>query len=273
MTKIFTSLLAVFFFMSAAAAFAKVSPKGTFISVSGTVEIKSQTSHKARLAQVGDTVVEGQRVVTQKDSNAVLQFFDGSELTIKPNTDFWLSKLEKPSDKDKILNFKMLAGNLFAKVAKLTSTNSSFEIEAGGVVCGVRGTEFSMNFDPSDNKLTLTVVEGTVFSDIGGNIVPYGVGTQVEFLNGVFQGISNPQQGSSGKPGGNDIVITDKTTDDLQKTFGGLITVNGDDVFTDPAVGGSNNLIISADVPGHEVQSNVGVVLNVSPVEGGGGAP
>jgi hypothetical protein len=267
MRLIFSLVLALGVILVSSHAMAKVSETGTFLSMTGTVTIKSQAGHHAHLAKVGDTVKQGQRVVTDKDSTAVLQFFDGSELTIKPGTDFWLSKLQKPSDKDKILQFKMFAGNLFAKVTKLASTNSSFEIEAGGVVCGVRGTEFSMNFDPTDNKLTLTVVEGTVFSDIGGSIVPYGAGSKIEFLNGQFQGITGGSQGANGKPGGNDIVVTDKTIQDLEQNFGNLISINGDNVFT--GVAGSNSLIINADVPGQEVQSTVNVTANVSALEGG----
>ncbi|HVM32970.1 MAG TPA: FecR domain-containing protein [bacterium] len=263
-------LLALGVILAAGSAMAKVSETGTFISVTGTVTIKSQYGKNNRLAQAGSTVSQGERVITDKDSSAVLQFFDGSQLTIKPGTDFWLSKLQKPSDKDKILKFKLLAGNLLAKVTKLASTNSAFEVEAGGVVCGVRGTEFSMNYDPSTNKLTLTVLEGSVFSDIGGHVVAYGAGTQIEFVDGKFQGITGGNSGvPGGKPGNNDIVLTDKTLGDLQQTLGNVITVNGDNVFTDPAVGGSNSLVIRADVPSQEVQKTVNVILNVSGPEGG----
>lgn len=249
-------------------AMAKVSEKGTFISITGTVTIKSQTGKHSHLAQVGSTVSQGQRVITDKESSAVLQFFDGSQLTIKPETDFWLSKLQKPSDTDKILQFKMFAGSLLAKVTKLASTNSSFEIEAGGVVCGVRGTEFSMTFDPDTNKLTLTVLEGSVFSDINGHIVPYGPGSQVIFSNGQFMGITQGAD-NSGKPGGNNVVLTDQTLADLQNSFGGFISVNGDNVFTDPQVGGAANLLIDADSRGQQLQSVLPVVVNVPVNEGG----
>lgn len=266
MAKVLFAFLTLCLFLPVSQAFAKVSATGTFISVEGTVTIKSQVGHHNRLAKVGSTVSQGQRVVTDKTSSAVLQFFDGSQLTIRPGTDFWLSKLQKPSARDKILQFKLLAGYLFAKVTKLASANSSFEISAGGVVCGVRGTEFSMSYDPSDNKLTLTVVEGTVYSDIDGKIVPYGIGSQVQFQDGKFEGVTNPNPPpqASGQPNGNDIEITDQTLSQLQQTFGDFISVNGDNVFVDPGVAGSSQLIIHADVPGQEVQTILPVVLNVS---------
>ncbi|MGH7738976.1 MAG: FecR family protein, partial [bacterium] len=256
--------LCLFLFVSQASA--EVSANGTFISVKGTVTIKSQVGHHNRLAKVGSTVHQGQRVVTNKTSSAVLQFFDGSQLTIRPGTDFWLSKLLKPAKHEKILQFKLLAGYLFAKVTKLASANSSFEINAGGVVCGVRGTEFSMHYDPTDNKLILTVVEGTVYSDIDGKIVPYGIGSRVEFLDGKFQGVTNdhPAPQAASQPSGNDITASDQTLAQLQQVFGDFISVNGDNVFVDPGVAGSSQLIIHADVPGQEVRSILPVVLNVS---------
>ncbi len=238
MTRIFSSLLAFAFFISGTAAFAKVSPKGTFISVSGTVEIKSQTSHKARLAKVGDTVVQGQRVVTEKDSNAVLQFFDGSQLTIKPNTDFWLSKLEKPSDKSKVLKFKMLVGQLIARVTKLGSSDSAFEIQAGGVVCGVRGTHFSMNFNPENQKLVLDVFDGTVYSHFHGHSQDFGAGSEGQFLDGNWLGHLK----STGP-------TNDPALQDLNLQFQNNVNVNHDNGQTDPAVGGTSNLNITVKVP------------------------
>ena len=238
MTRIFSSLLAFTFLLSGTAAFAKVSPKGTFISVSGTVEIKSQTSRKARLAKVGDTVVQGQRVVTEKDSDAVLQFFDGSQLTIKPNTDFWLSKLEKPSDKSKVLKFKMLVGRLIAQVTKLGSSDSAFEIQAGGVVCGVRGTHFSMDFNPQNQKLILDVFDGTVYSHFHGHSQDFGAGSEGQFLDGNLLGHLRPPGPSN-----------DPALQDLSFQFQNNVNVNHDNGQSDPAVGGSSNLNITVKVP------------------------
>jgi hypothetical protein len=261
MIKILLGLLFIFVSGSAVAA---VSASGTFVTVTGTVKIENQKGHHSRLAQVGSVVVEGQRVVTDKDSSAVLQFFDGSQLTIKPSTDFWLSKLQKPSDTDKILQFKMFAGSLFAKVTKLASSNSSFEIEAGGVVCGVRGTEFSMSFNADTKTLTLTVLEGTVFSDIDGKITPYGVGSQVTFVNGQFQGItSGPGSPNTGNDkGGNNITLTD-----LENGFGGLILVNQDNIFNDANGGGSNQSFAVVDVPDYEIPPSLLVDVDVPDYE------
>jgi FecR protein len=243
MTRIIPALLALILGLSGGVAFAKVSAKGTFLSVSGTVEIKSQTNHKGRLAKVGDTVVEGQRVVTDKDSNAVLQFFDGSQLTIKPGTDFWLSELKKPADKDKILKFKMLFGQLIAQVTKLSSSNSAFEIQAGGVVCGVRGTHFSMDFNPSNNKVVLDVFDGTVYSHFHGHSQDFGPGSEGQFLNGKLLGGLKPPG-----PGQNPALT------DLNNQFQNNVNVNHDNGQNDPAVGGTSAVHITVDAQQRENQ-------------------
>ena len=70
MRLIFSLVLALGVTLVSGRAMAKVSETGTFISMTGTVTIKSQAGHHAHLAKVGDTVKQGQRVVTDKDSTA-----------------------------------------------------------------------------------------------------------------------------------------------------------------------------------------------------------
>ena len=66
MRLIFSLVLALGVILVSGRAMAKVSETGTFISMTGTVTIKSQAGHHAHLAKVGDTVKQGQRVVTDE---------------------------------------------------------------------------------------------------------------------------------------------------------------------------------------------------------------
>src|SRR3974390_2467326 len=143
--------------------------QGLFTSVSGKVQVTSKSGNKTRTAQKDSTVVEGERIVTDKGSKATLQLFDGSQIEITPNTDLALTKMQKPSNQDKIFQFKLFVGNLLSKVKKLASSKSSFEIEAGGVVCGVRGTQYSYSFDPTTHNVTVHVDEGTVYLNSNGH--------------------------------------------------------------------------------------------------------
>ncbi len=151
--------------------------QGVLTLVNGKVQIKSKSGKKTRTAKKNATVVEGERIVTGTSAQATLQLFDGSELSISPKTDFQLTKLQKPSAEDKVIQFKLFVGRLFASVKKLASSRSSFEIEAGGVVCGVRGTKFAFEFDPGKNhvgpcgstrgRFTPTGTDTAVFSPPG----------------------------------------------------------------------------------------------------------
>ncbi len=155
-----------------------------FTSVSGKVEIKGHKGHMLRIAEKNTTVVEGERITTGPHSQAQLQFFDGSQMIVSPGTDFWLEKLQKPAANDKVLQFKLEFGKLVAKVQKLISAKSSFEIDAGGVACGVRGTEYSMFYDPKSGKVDVLVLDGTVWATGNGQTQTLGAGQGGSFING-----------------------------------------------------------------------------------------
>jgi len=159
--------------------------QGIFTAVTGKVEVKTKKGHKTKTAEKDMTVFQGDRIIAKDQSTATLRLFDGSALDISPNTEFVLSKLQKPTDatQDKILRFKLIVGKLFAAVQKLTTSKSSFEIEAGGVVCGVRGTKFSFESDGKSNpQVKLRVFEGVVYAiDTKGNKFFFHPGSYVKF--------------------------------------------------------------------------------------------
>lgn len=156
--------------------------QGTFTSISGEVTVDH--GKKTRQAVKGSPVKEGDKITAAKDSTATLRFFDGSELKVKSATQFTISRLEKKEGEDKILKFKLAAGSLWAGVKKLISSKSSFEIEAGGVVCGVRGTEYEVHYDPGQDKVDVFVFSGNVWAETGGETFQYGPGHQGHFHDG-----------------------------------------------------------------------------------------
>ncbi|SRR5579871_1084982 len=142
--------------------------EAAFTTVAGKVEVKDAKGTKTRDAKVDGKVVEGEVISAGADGQATLRLFDGSEVNVSPNTIFTVEKLQQPSLQDKVIQFKLSLGKLFATVRKLASSKSSFEIEAGGVVCGVRGTEYSMEYNPSTHKVDVLVITGTVWSTANG---------------------------------------------------------------------------------------------------------
>ena len=220
--------------------------QGMFTSVNGKVQVKTSKGKKTRSAKKDAAVIEGERIKTDKTSTATLRLFDGSELQISPNTEFALSKLQQPTLKDKVIRFKLLVGKLFAKVKKLATSKSSFEIEAGGVVCGVRGTQYSYSYDPATNQVTVHVDEGTVYLNSNGNTYIFTAGQTATFDNGK-PGKSNPDQsngGDNGDKGGKQ--DGSSSLADLNQQFNQGLKVNGDNTLTAPPVEGAVKIGVHA---------------------------
>ena len=172
--------------------------QGVFISVAGPVSVVH--GKKALQAQKDATVQEGETVVTGADATATLRFFDGSEVKVKPDTRFSLDKLEKLQAQDKLIHFKLAVGKLLATVKKLASSKSSFEIEAGGVVCGVRGTEYEVDYDPAQDKLDLFVTDGSVWATSHGETFEYHHGEEGHFNQGKpASNEGGPDHGNKGR--------------------------------------------------------------------------
>ena len=228
--------------------------EGVFTSVTGKVQAK-KSGNKTRVVKNGSIVKAGEKITTSKDGKAVLRFFDGSELKVSPKTQFTISKLEKQGLQDKAIKFKLAVGDLWASVKKLSSSKSSFEIESGGVVCGVRGTKYSYSYNPDTKQVTVHVDEGTVYLNSDGHTFIFTAGQTGNFSNGE-PGKTNPP-GSSGGTGGetggnNGNQDGNASLGDLNQQFGSTLAVNGDNTFTDPAVGGSAKVGIHGVVPPQE---------------------
>lgn len=174
----------------------RAATEAIFTSVTGKVEVKDAKGKHSRPAQKDAAVVEGERIVAGTGAQAALRLFDGSEVQVSPNTDFVLEKLQQPNLKDKVIQFKLGLGKLLATVKKLASSKSSFEIEAGGVVCGVRGTEYSVFYDPGTGKVDVLVTDGTVWSTANGQTQQFNAGQGGTYLNGSWTPHVPPSSGN-----------------------------------------------------------------------------
>ncbi len=161
---------------------------GRVMTVIGDVQIVDDLTQKSQPAKIGDDVTEQETIKTDVSSTTVLRFFDGSQLNISASTQLQLSSLKQLQGNDKVLRFKLLWGDLIAKVTKLASSNSSFEIEGGGVVCGVRGTEFHPHYDPSHHLFTVDVLDGTVWVLSGGKTSVFHAGESGRFMDDQWTG-------------------------------------------------------------------------------------
>ncbi|HVZ81281.1 MAG TPA: FecR domain-containing protein [bacterium] len=252
MKKLLVAALALILIsgFSGTSAATKAGSQGVITDLSGKVQIQNKKK-KSRAAKKASVVAEGERVITGSDSKATLQMFDGSELKLSPGTEFQVTKVERPGGDDKIMHFKLLVGRVFASVKKLASSKSSFEVEAGGVVCGVRGTQFGMDYDPVKNKVGLGVFEGSVYTHYHGHSQIYGAGQNVNFHDGEPDhpgNGGNGNGGANGKGSGNGGGNNGGALNDLSHQFTGGLTGNGDKALNDPAVEGVRHLSVIVNV-------------------------
>jgi hypothetical protein len=130
-------------------------------------EIKNEVYvvHKGdkKKADPPQSLEQEDRIITGSDSKAYLEFESGGTIEIGPSSDVKVNQLEI-DPKDFKARFLMAFGKMKTILHKLTSSTSSFEIESGGVVSGVRGTTFEVDYDKDKNQVATKTYEGSVFT-------------------------------------------------------------------------------------------------------------
>ncbi len=161
--------------------------KATLTSIIGLVHVMSPGGQSRRVLS-GQSAFPGETVVVGPKSETDLTLPDGSSLSLSSGTKLKIASLKQPSAKDKNFLFTLDVGKLFVQVKKLLSSKSSFEINAGGVICGVRGTSFNLGYNPENHQLDLDVYSGTVGTTGGGNTQLFTGGQHGHFVNGTWDG-------------------------------------------------------------------------------------
>jgi hypothetical protein len=138
----------------------------------GTVQIIPKGSAKPETAQEEDSVEEGDTVVTGAGSEATLTLNEDTLFKLSENSKVVIGKLVPHGEQGFWSRLRLLGGKVLSEVEKLTETRSTFEIEAGGVVCGVRGTAFEVVNTGSDVQTNtfhglVEVKEGTRVQNVG----------------------------------------------------------------------------------------------------------
>jgi hypothetical protein len=136
---------------------------------------------KPHPANPPEPLAQNDRVMTGADSTAYLEFQNGGVVEVGAKSDVTVKQLEI-TPQDFKARFLLALGKFRAKVKKLTSSSSAFEVEAGGVVAGVRGTVFGVDYDQARQQVNAQTYEGSIFTRSGGKeeIVDKGYSMAVE---------------------------------------------------------------------------------------------
>jgi len=143
-------------------------------------------SGKERTLKVGDQVVEKETIrLDTKKSKLFLKVSDGTDLRLAGKTQLSFAEFNHtPSGLTRKTRLELAFGRFWSHVAKLTSKTSRFEVKAGGVICGVRGTTIGGETD-GQGHTTFYNFEGNVFIDDGsGNPQSLPPGTHITFDDG-----------------------------------------------------------------------------------------
>lgn len=142
---------------------AKAYAAGTTLSViSGDVQVRSlggtfATAIDGDLLRDGDTVRTG-------EGRAVLTYFEGSTVTIEPNTELTIDATTTASDGGTVVLMTQLAGRTWHVVTKLITGGARYEVRTPASTASVRGTEFEVDADA--DATTVTTTEGVVVQHV-----------------------------------------------------------------------------------------------------------
>ena len=131
------------------------------IQGTGDVQVLKEGNADWKNTKEGLTLEEGDRIRVGRGTEVILQLKDETIVHMDEDSELKITQLSENESKGFLSRLKLLVGSILSDVKKnLPDTHSSFEVESGGVVCGVRGTVFEVA-KTGDNVET-TTHEGVV---------------------------------------------------------------------------------------------------------------
>lgn len=133
----------------------------------------------------GTPVGPGEQIQLDSDAQAVLMLNEETSVQLGPGTRLWVSQLEITPQNGFFSRLKLLGGRILSQVQKLGVSRSTFEVEAGGVVCGVRGTLFEVELQGED--LEARTQEGEVVVASNGKDESVKAGRALAYRRGLLR--------------------------------------------------------------------------------------
>jgi hypothetical protein len=116
-----------------------------------------------------------ERLKADSGTSATIQFYIGGRAVISPGTEVEIVTTES------LQTLKVKSGTLWAQ---FDEQDKEFQIETAGGVMGIEGTEFFVETD-GEGQTNLTVVEGQVRVQSGGDVQVVTDGEEADFRRGV----------------------------------------------------------------------------------------
>jgi hypothetical protein len=131
------------------------------IQGAGQVKILKDGQVNWKNAKEGQVLEESDRIRVGDGTEVVLSLKSDTLIHLDEGSEVLVTELSENQTQGFLSRLKLFTGAVLSDVKKnLAETKSSFEVEAGGVVCGVRGTVFEVAKD--GQNVETTTHEGVV---------------------------------------------------------------------------------------------------------------
>lgn len=135
----------------------------TITVIAGDVSVRHGVGGTFVAAIDGEVLNAGDAVHTGTDARAVLTYFEGSTVTVEPNTDLAIDAATAQGG-DTIVQMTQNVGHTWHVVTRLVAGNSKYEVKTPASTASVRGTAFTVDTD--GNTTTIESTEGTVIDQV-----------------------------------------------------------------------------------------------------------
>ncbi len=132
----------------------------TVTIISCDIQVRHGATGSFVTATDGEVLVAGDTVRTAEGARAVLTYFEGSTVSIEPNTELTIETASSNPDGSTVVVMQQHIGRTWHVVTKLITGNSKYEVKTPASTASVRGTAFEVVSD--GERTVVTTTEGTV---------------------------------------------------------------------------------------------------------------
>lgn len=132
----------------------------TVTVISGDVQVRHGATGTFVSATDGEVLSAGDTVRTADGARAVLTYFEGSTVSVEPNTELAIETASALTDGSTVVVMQQNFGRTWHVVTKLITGNSKYEVKTPASTASVRGTAFVVDSDAE--RTVVTTTEGTV---------------------------------------------------------------------------------------------------------------
>jgi hypothetical protein len=151
----------------------------TFTHLKGDIQVQKSGSLNWDTGRKGMKLNRGDRIRTRSGSTCIVQFDDGSQLTVKSDSLVHIDELsEDVRTRTKNSAIKLLVSDVEANILRPTAKGSRFLIETPGSVAQVRKARMNIRVD-NNNQTVYSLISGDVSVSSGGRDVSLGTGEMI----------------------------------------------------------------------------------------------